>query len=293
MCPREAIGNMRKVIDTNFLKSEKLREYLSDPSNVAVVPDFVVMETLAGRDPTSICQQFKVLAEHPKQVIFLKSTHAVGGLRARRRSRGLQKRLIDKDQTANFKKFYEKLELAKSGDAAATRQLAKKCDAAVADLAAIRKAQESYAANLAEHAKKYTDAELAILTKGKPVPELLFKKITGEILALAHAMFLAHPYFKKQPPLRKLSNAFLFRYAVASYVVALRCLKEGGPNGVTAKNIGSQIVDAMIATYATYFDGFLSDDKRAQQIYDTTCDLLKIYHRDMQLFEEQRSNAAK
>lgn len=284
---------MRKVVDTNFLKSEKLREYLSDPTNVAVVPDFVVMETLAGRDPASICNQFQILAEHPKQVVFLKPTHAVAGLCARRRSRGLQKRFIDKDQTANFEQFYQKLELAKGGDAAAMRQLAKKCDAAVADLAVIKKAQESYAVNLAEHAKKYTEAELAILTKGKPVPEPLFKKITGKILALTNAMFLAHPYFNEQPPLRKLSNAFLFRYAVAGYVVALRCLKEGGQNGVTAKNIGSQIVDAMIATYATYFDGFLSDDKRALQIYDTAGDLLKIYHRDMQLFEEERSAAAK
>jgi hypothetical protein len=77
---------------------------------------------------------------------------------------------------------------------------------------------------------------------------------------------------------------------VTGYVVALRCLKEGGANGVTAKNIGSQIVDAMIATYATYFDGFLSDDKRALQTYDMTCDLLKIYHRD--ILAEQRTAIA-
>lgn len=288
---QEAIGTMRKVVDTNFLKSDELREFLSDPANVAVVPDFVMMETLAGGDPTSICQQFQILAEHPKQVIFLKSTHAIGGLRARRRSRGLQKRLIEKDQTANFKRFYEKLELAKGGDAAAKRQLAGKCDAAVAELGAIRKAQETYAKNLAEHAKKYTDAELAILTKGKPIPKELLAKITGEIRALANAMFAAHPYFKRQPPLRKLSNAFLFRYAVAGYVVALRCLKEGGANGASSKNIGNQIIDTMIAAYATYFDGFLSADKRAQQIYDTTCDLLKVYHHDMQLFEEGQSAA--
>ena len=112
---------MRKVIDTNFLKSEKLREYLSDPANIAVVPDFVVMETLAGRDPASICEQFRILSEHPKQVVFLKSTHAISGLRARRRSRGLQRRLIEKNQTANFKNFYEKLELAENGDEAAKR----------------------------------------------------------------------------------------------------------------------------------------------------------------------------
>ena len=147
-------------------------------------------------------------------------------------------------------------------------------------------------ANLAEHVKKYTEAELAILTKGKPVPKALLSKITGEILALANVMFWAHPYFKRQPPLRKLSNAFLFRYAVAGYVVALRCIKEGGAPGASAKNIGNQIVNSMIAAYATYFDGFLSGDQRAQQVYDTACDLLKIYHRDMQLFEEERSAAA-
>jgi hypothetical protein len=61
---------MRKVIDTNLLKSEKLREYLSDPANIAIIPDFVVMETLAGRDPAMICEQFKILTEHPKQVLF-------------------------------------------------------------------------------------------------------------------------------------------------------------------------------------------------------------------------------
>ena len=278
---------MRKVIDTNFLKSDKLREYLSDPENLAVIPDFVVMETLKGGDPSSICNQFKILAEHPKQVIILKTTHAVGGLRGRRSGRGLQRRLTDKEQTAAFKQFCEKLEQAKNGDAACRKQLAGKCEAAAVDLDVMAKTQETYAANLAEHAKKYTEAELAILTKGKPIPEELLSKITGEILAVADTMFLVHPYFKKQPPLKKLSNAFLFRYAVAGYVVALRCLKEGGPNGASAEKIRNQIIDAMLVAYSTYFDGFLSADKRAQDIHETTSELLKFYHRDIRLFEEQ------
>jgi hypothetical protein len=105
-------------------------------------------------------------------------------------------------------------------------------------------------------------------------------------------MFMAHGYFKKQPPTRTLSNAFIFRYAVAGYVVALRCIKEGGAQGASAKNIGNQIIDAMIATYATYFDGFLSEDKGAQQIYETTGNLLKFYHHDIKRFEAA-SGAAK
>jgi hypothetical protein len=46
-----------------------------------------------------------------------------------------------------------------------------------------------------------------------------------------------------------------------------------------------------LVAYATYFDGFLSEDQRAQEIYETTCELLKFYHHDMQLFEEERAAA--
>lgn len=208
------VSIMRKVIDTNLLKSDKLREFLADPANVAVIPDYVVIETLAGRDPASICESFKILGEHPNQVVFLKPTFAISGLRARRRSRGLQKRLIDKKQTISFKKFYQGLQRAKDGDEAAKRQLASKCDGAIADLEALKKAQETYATNLAEHAKKKYAAELSILTKGKPVTKPLFENISGEVVGLADGMFEAHPYFKERPPIRKLFNAFIFRNAV-------------------------------------------------------------------------------
>jgi hypothetical protein len=272
---------MRKVVDTNFLKSDKLREYLADLVNIAVIPDFAVSETLKGRDPTSIYSQFQTLAEHPKQVIALKTTRAVSGLRSRR-GRGLQRRLIDKNQTAGFKLFCDKLEQAKNGDEVVREQLAKKCDLAIAELDQIANGQNRFAANLAEHAKNYTDAELKILRKGEPITPELLAKITRQILKLAFFLFAAHPYFKRPPRLKQLPNAFLFRYAVAGYIVALRCLKEGGPGGASAESIRNQLVDAMFAAYATYFDGFLSDDQKANELYETTCDLLKIYHRDIQ-----------
>lgn len=79
---------MRKVIDTNYLKSAELKEYLAKPGNHVVIPDLVLMERLRGGDLESICQQLELLMQHPKQVVVLKTTHAVAGLRKRRR-RGL------------------------------------------------------------------------------------------------------------------------------------------------------------------------------------------------------------
>ncbi len=266
----------RMVVDTNCLRSDELKEYLSDPSNVAVIPDFAVLETLKIGDPKGISDQLALSAERPSQVKILKSTHAVGGLRSRRRSRGLQRRLVDKDQTAFFKTFCDKVEGAKNGDELLRRQLSKKCEDAASDLDKIAKGQETFAANLAEHAKNCTEAELKILRKGEPITPELFDKITGQIFKLALWLFAAHPCFKDLPDFKTLPNAFLFRFAVAGYVVALRSIKEAGAKGASPENIRNQMVDAMFAAYATYFDGILTKDRRCQEIYETASDVLKV-----------------
>lgn len=237
------------------------------------------METLRAHDPASIAQQLKILADHPQQVLVLKTTHAICGLRPRRRGRGLQRCLIDKKQSAAFKPFCDKIEKARDGDDVLKAQLIEKCDHAAADLAQIAQGQETFVANLAEHAKKYTDAELKILRRGETVTPDLLDKITGEIFGLAQGLFAAHPYLKKLPRFQGLSNSFLFRYAVVGYVIVLRCIKEGGATGASPENIRNQMVDAMMATYATFFGGFMSDDKRAVELLDTAKDLLKLYTR--------------
>lgn len=84
--------------------------------------------------------------------------------------------------------------------------------------------------------------------------------------------------------MKVLPNTFLFRYATAGYIVALRRIKEGGANGASPEKIRNDLVDAMIATYATYFDGFLSEDERANEIYGTTSELLKHFHQEIKAF---------
>ncbi len=110
-------------------------------------------------------------------------------------------------------------------------------------------------------------------------------------MKLTLALFAAHPYGKQPPKFKQLPNAFLFRYAVAGYVVALRCMKEGGPGSASAEKIRNHLVDAMFAAYATYFDGLLSLDHKAKELYETTSDLLKIYHRHAKSFDAKAAAA--
>lgn len=130
-----------------------------------------------------------------------------------------------------------------------------------------------------------------IFGKGKPITAELLRKIKGNILDLAQALFEAHPYFKKLPAVKHLPNAFLFRYAISGYVVALRRIKEGGANGASAEKIRNDLVDAMIVAYATYFDGFSSEDQKAKEIHETTCDLLKHFHEEIKAFASNQQKA--
>lgn len=281
---------MRRVIDTNYLKSPELKEYLSKPDNQVVIADLVMMETLRGGDLEAVCRQLEPLTQHTKQVIVLKTTHAVAGLRKRRR-RGLQRRRIHREETQSFKAWCEKLELARRGDKELVKQFASKCERASADLANLAKGQETYAANLAEHAKHYSEAELKILRKNEPITPEILKKIKGHIVDLAGALFDAHPYWKKHPAVKNLPNTFLFRYAISGYVVALRRIKEGGANEASAEKIRNDLIDAMIVAHATYFDGLSSQDQKAKEIHETTCELLKHFHEEIKAFAGSASEA--
>jgi hypothetical protein len=181
--------------------------------------------------------------------------------------------------------------LARKGDNELRKQFAEKCALAAADLAELAKGQDTYAANLAEHAKKYSEAELNILRKIEPITAELLKNIKGHILDLAQALFEAHPYFKKLPAVKHLPNAFLFRYAISGYVVALRRIREGGANGASAEKIRNDLVDAMIAAYATYFDDLSSRDQKAKEIHETTRELLKRFHEEIKAFAGSQQNA--
>jgi hypothetical protein len=41
----------------------------------------------------------------------------------------------------------------------------------------------------------------------------------------------------------------------------------------------------MFAAYASYFDGLLSADQKAIELYETTSDLLKVYHQHAKSFD--------
>lgn len=267
---------MRKVVDTNFLKSPKLAEYLSEPTNIAVIPDYVIMEALAGDDPASFYKSMEILSEHPQQVVVLKPTSAVCTLKTRKRSRGLQKRLIDRGQTQGFPTFCRKMDAAKNGDKSAERQILDMRRDAAAQLDVLLGDMETYETNLQEAAKNYTPAELLILRTGQPWTQELHDKLVDNIFDLAAKMFMAFPS-TELPPSTKLSNSFIFRYAVFAHLLSLKWISVGGAPGANHAKFRGDAIDANLAAFASYFDGFLTDDAKSIELHKNGCFLLKQF----------------
>jgi hypothetical protein len=94
---------------------------------------------------------------------------------------------------------------------------------------------------------------------------------------MAAFLFAEHPHTSEVPPTRELPYRFIFRYAMAGYLVALRWMSVGGAKNVRPEKIRNDIVDATYAAYATYFQGLLSDDAGANEIYADTKFLVGLY----------------
>jgi hypothetical protein len=267
---------MRKVVDRNYLQSPELRSYLGAwRKHRVVLTDYAAMEAFKGDALANIASATEILREFPKQVIVLKSTSSVATLKGRRC--GFTRRMIDRDQTKGFPNWCELTARALAGDKHLQQQIIENGMEADAHLYRMRDEQENYAGNLEAMAKRFSDAELKALRKHDPISEEMFSKIQTHVLEIAASLFDVHPHISEIPPARELPYRLIFRYAMAGYLVALRWMSVGGAKNVNPEKIRNDIVDANYAAYATYFQGLLSDDAGANDIYADTKLLVGLF----------------
>lgn len=258
---------IRTVIDSNALQTPELRAYLARSSaNFAVLNDYAAMEAYKGDTLVSIFRSMDILTNFPRQVIVLKTTGKICGLRGR--ANGLQRRMIDEKQTRWFPVFCRHLQAAQRGDAFIRGQLLENGFVADEQMSKILADALIIPDAINELRKAFTADELRVIRESQPFSSTLVRKLLRFITDLALITKDRHP--NPPPPFRnegELRNAFLFRFAVCSLVWSLDWIAQGGADNVRADRLRNDLVDVIFATYATYFDDFLSRDKKALRVY--------------------------
>lgn len=257
----------RKVVDSNAMQIDLLRSYLSaSMSNYAVLNDYASMEAYKGNTLTSIYRSMEIACEFPRQMIVLKPTGRICALLGR--NQGLQRRMIDERQTREFPTFCKRLQAARGGNVHFQKQLLESGRVANDQMDRILASAPILPGAIKDLRKTFSPEELKAIRLDEPFPQTLIEKSMKFIVDLTFYTIPRHP----SPPARirsveELQNTFLFRHSVATFVWSLDWIARGGADGVRADRMRNDVVDVIFATYATFFDGLISKDEKAQRIY--------------------------
>jgi len=267
---------MRKVIDSNGLQNPIVRAYLAaSPANTVVLSDHVAIEAYKGDTLAGIYKSMSILSEFPQQVVMLKGTQTICGLSGR--TAGLQKRLIDGAQTREFPVYCQRLMAAKAGNLAFENQILEKGRKATAHIDAMLTDAKALSSTFDLVAKTYDKNELRLLRSGTRLSEPLIRKLIVAVLEVAYILFKEHPNVQRLPSIEdlpELPNTYIFRASLSAYLLALDWIAHGGAKGAKESTLLNDVVDMGVIAYATYFDGLLSEDKRAKRIHKDVCLLL-------------------
>jgi hypothetical protein len=101
------------------------------------------------------------------------------------------------------------------------------------------------------------------------------ERLVQNVLLLAGQLFKEHPSAAEWPRGLEMRNTFIFRYALCGYVSILRRIEDGGTGNAKPVKLRNDVIDSNFAAFATYFDGLLTADRRAEEIYADAAFLLR------------------
>jgi len=223
------------------------------------------MEAYQGDTRETIHDRMAILSEFPEQVVVLKGTQIVCGLSGR--AAGLQRRLIDESQTQGFRKYVRQLREAQRGYTTYLNQLSTLGAEATLHLNKVLEDARPMGAIFGKIAKEFTKEERIIVRQKMPWTDKMLEKIARAVFELSLLLLRRHPAVTRVPSQAELPNSFIFRVSLCMYLLALRWAVHGGAKDAAPKTLRNDVVDMNIVTYATYFDGALSEDEKVLDIH--------------------------
>jgi hypothetical protein len=188
----------------------------------------------------------------------------------------LQQRLIDKRTTANFPSYCRAFTPAQLKRPGVQKQLLANGEAAADVRNTIEAAVPNFAAVIPFLHKAFAPDERAAIRGRKALSRFIINKIVAESMQTVFTMFSHDPKIRKAPEYDELINSYTFRFAMCATLLASDWAARGGARDAKAATIRNDLIDSHIATCATYFDGFLSDDNKSQWIYRRAADILAL-----------------
>jgi hypothetical protein len=268
---------VKKVVDINYLQEPDLKDYLAKNKESKVVfTDIACMEIYKYNALKNLVCKLEIVSQFPDQVIVLKGMREIISLTLD--PNVLPQGLIDNDQTNGFPKFCKLIKSACEGNILLSREVSAKQSLASQYFENLKQSHQLLVDGMKGTVKSYSTSHLKILRTGKKIPQDLMNRITKDILWLTALLLQKHPDIRKLPEFNSLQKSYVFRYTVSNFLLFLRWIIDGGIDQVSYEKLRNDVIDMSYITYATYFDGLLSSDKKLNEIYTDTLIYLRYFN---------------
>lgn len=253
------------VIDTNRLASDELRGFLElSATHRAVIPDYVLMERFKPSNIQTLVAGFEVLRAFPRQVIALKGTGAVTQLNPDVDL--LPGTMVDPDETEAFIEFGGYLDRAVAGDEDILAQLHQRANGARRQMEVVLRGASTFSLEMKEFLAPFSPAELSAIRRGQPMTQSIRAKFYRLATSIAESVFAAPPLPLVMPRPENRAQHFVFRNALCTAVYMLLLTRRGVADR-KPERARNDVVDVLIATYGTYFNGVMSDDALTNAVH--------------------------
>ncbi|NMY09170.1 hypothetical protein HBO38_12070 [Pseudomonas veronii] len=265
---------MQMVVDSNQLQNPQLRAFLeASTANRAILTDYAAMEALQGNAVKSMVNAMSIVGDYPDQIIVLKTTQSICQLSGE--ADGLQRRLIDTSQTSGFAEYIRKLKVAESGYQPMVDELLKMARDATEQLNRMLLDAAEVAPIFGDLSAGFNKEERRIIRDNAPLTMTMVDTLIKSVIDVSCEIFRTHPNAPHKVTYEQLPNTFIFRNSLCCCLLALEWTAIGGAKDAQRHKIRNDMIDSHFVTYATYFDGLLSDDAKALRMYSRAKEVLE------------------
>lgn len=249
------------VVDSNFLRDAKLREFLDASSDHAIAIDPLVLVEVFKKNPELTSRKsFLIAADFSHQVYVIKPAHQ--WLRNIISDKAEVEGLIDLNGTENLRLFCDALRKERLSDEHLS-QLAIWEMESKDYIQRLNDQTLTYEDILQEKTKKFTKEQLNEIRTGNNVSDITREKINNLLLEVTGQFIRDYQEPNRATPLAvtMARNMFSFRYALCVVLFYLLWVKDGQTHKSPTKRL-NDIIDLQIATISTFFDGIATKDKK-------------------------------
>lgn len=254
------------IIDTNRLASDELRDFLAaSPENRAVLSDYVAMERFKMGDLDRIREGFAVLKPFANQVVVLKGTGEISTLNPDVEQ--FPEALIDMEQTEAFTEFCRLLDRAGGGDESILSQLRDRVSWAQTQMAVVLGGASDFPIDKAEFERFFSPNDLAHIRRGERLTAEINTKFHKAVSAIVETIVRNAPVRIDRPSEGNWPNHFILRNALCTGVYMLSFI-ERGSGARRPEKARNDVIDVLLATYGTYFNGVMSNDALTNEVHE-------------------------